>query len=52
VRAAPLTAIPARTGPATLPLFFRIVLGAFVVRGTWTILGLLVDMPICGLCNG
>lgn len=35
-----------------LPLFFGIILGDFVVGGTWTILGLLFDIPIHSLWSG
>jgi len=35
-----------------LPFFFGIILGDFVVGGTWTILGLVFDIPIHSLWSG
>jgi hypothetical protein len=35
-----------------LPFFFGIILGDFVIGGLWTILGLLMDIPIHSLWSG
>jgi len=35
-----------------LPFFFGIILGDFVVGGSWTLLGLLFDIPIFSLWSG